>query len=181
MGLSKQTPVMELAVATTSYQDLLEAQKDLFQSQIEKLQYIVSTQCKLTGVHSLSQEMAAGALSIKIGEKRPRDLLNPKAVNYMQSVCSIKDAISKTETREISAHFGVTVTQVWDFFTGQRSRVRKFVRLSKEKAGRSAGSDAVHDAMTLSLDPNMPAEPVPLDTMALANIEEGPSCSMLLT
>lgn len=44
--------------------------------------------------------------------KRPRDLLNPKAVKYMQLVFSMKDAISKRETREISAQFGVTVTQV---------------------------------------------------------------------
>ena len=44
--------------------------------------------------------------------KRPRDLLNPKAVKYMQSVFSIKDAVSKKECREISALFGVTVTQV---------------------------------------------------------------------
>lgn len=44
--------------------------------------------------------------------KRPRDLLNPKAVKYMQDIFSIKDAISKKESREISALFGVTVTQV---------------------------------------------------------------------
>lgn len=44
--------------------------------------------------------------------KRPRDLLNPKAIKYMQSIFSIKDAISKKETREISALFGVTATQV---------------------------------------------------------------------
>lgn len=44
--------------------------------------------------------------------KRPRDLLNPKAVKYMQSIFSIKDAISKKESHEISALFGVTVTQV---------------------------------------------------------------------
>jgi hypothetical protein len=48
----------------------------------------------------------------KFAGKRPRDLLNPKAVNCMQSVFSIKDAISKKESREISALFGVTVTQV---------------------------------------------------------------------
>lgn len=45
--------------------------------------------------------------------KRPRDLLNLKAVKYMQAVFSIKDAISKKESREISALFGVTVTQVF--------------------------------------------------------------------
>lgn len=44
--------------------------------------------------------------------KRPRDLINPKAVKYMQEVFSIKDAISKKESREISAQFGATVTQV---------------------------------------------------------------------
>ena len=44
--------------------------------------------------------------------KRPRDLLNPKAVKYMQTVFSIKDALSKKESREISALFGVKVAQV---------------------------------------------------------------------
>ncbi|KAG8370664.1 hypothetical protein BUALT_Bualt13G0006800 [Buddleja alternifolia] len=109
--------------------------------------------------------------------KRPRDLLNPKAVKYMQSVFCIKDAISKKETREISARFGVTLTQVRDFFTGQRSRVRKFARLSREKADRSAACDAMHDGTASTSDPITPAEPLPLDTIAPANIEEGPSCS----
>lgn len=59
MELSKDTRPMELAVspATTSYEHLLDGQKDLFQNQIEKLQQIVATQCKLTGVNPLSQEM----------------------------------------------------------------------------------------------------------------------------
>jgi hypothetical protein len=38
--------------------------------------------------------------------------LNPKAVNYMQSLFAVKDTIGKRETREISALCGVTVTQV---------------------------------------------------------------------
>ncbi|CAA0832042.1 Homeobox protein LUMINIDEPENDENS [Striga hermonthica] len=167
---------MELAVPMKSYGDLLDAQKDLFENQIEKLQQIVATQCKLTGVNPLSQEMAAGALSIKIG-KRPRDLLNPKAVKYMQSLFSTKDAISKRETREISAQFGVTVTQVRDFFNGQRSRVRKFAKLSKEKVIRSSASDGTHADIVSTLDPNMPVEPVPLNTMVPAIVNEVPSCS----
>lgn len=44
--------------------------------------------------------------------KRPRDLLNPKALKYMQAVFSIKDGITKKESREIGALFGLTVTQV---------------------------------------------------------------------
>lgn len=44
--------------------------------------------------------------------KRPRDLLNPKAVKYMQSVFALKDTISKKETREISSLFRITATQV---------------------------------------------------------------------
>lgn len=44
--------------------------------------------------------------------KRPRDLLNPKAIKYMQSIFSIKDAITKKESRQLSAQFGVTVSQV---------------------------------------------------------------------
>ncbi|KAL9168471.1 hypothetical protein ABFS82_04G017500 [Erythranthe guttata] len=170
---------MEIVVpTTTSYENLLDAQKDLFQNQIEKLHQIVATQCELTGINPLSQEMAAGALSIKIG-KRPRDLLNPKAVKYMQFVFSIKDSTSKRETLEISAQFGVTKTQVRDFFTGQRSRVRKMVRLSGEKGNKSTACDAIHDDTTSLSDSNRPPEPVPLYTMAPVpiNIEEGPSCS----
>ncbi|KAI9080336.1 hypothetical protein K1719_037730 [Acacia pycnantha] len=127
---------LEIGNSVESFQKFLGSQRELFHSQIDQLQKIVVTQCKLTGVNPLSQEMAAGALSIKIG-KRPRDLLNPKAVNYMQLIFSIKDAISKKESREISALFGVTVTQVREFFNIQRSRVRRQVRLSRERVLRS--------------------------------------------
>ncbi|XP_020086122.1 homeobox protein LUMINIDEPENDENS [Ananas comosus] len=122
-------------VSAESLAGILHAQRELFHSQVEELQRLVVAQCKLTGVNPLAQEMAAGALYIKIG-KKPRDLLNPKAVKYMQSIFSIKDTIGKKETREISALCGVTVTQVRDFFTSQRSRVRKLVHLSHEKATR---------------------------------------------
>ncbi|XP_028085274.1 homeobox protein LUMINIDEPENDENS isoform X1 [Camellia sinensis] len=169
---------LELAVcgSTPSFQGLLDSQQELFHSQIDQLQNIVFIQCKLTGVNPLSQEMAAGALSIKIG-KRPRDLLNPKAVKYMQAVFSIKDAITKKESREISALFGVTVTQVRDFFTSQRSRVRKFVRLSTEKALRSNASKEVQDGVPMTTDPAMPVYPVPLNSVGPPSSEEGPSCS----
>ncbi|XP_073284728.1 homeobox protein LUMINIDEPENDENS-like isoform X2 [Primulina huaijiensis] len=162
--------------AATSYQELLEAQNDLFKTQIGKLQKIVLTQCKLTGINPLSQEMAAGALSIKIG-KRPRDLLNPKAVQYLQLVFSIKDAVSKRETREISAQFGVTASQVREFFAGQRSRIRNFVRLSGEKADRSRTCDESHDETPSTSYPNVSAEPVPIDTVA-PNSHEASSRSM---
>lgn len=55
--------------------------------------------------------------------------------------------------------------------------MRKFVRLSREKANRSSACDLMHDGITATSDPNMPAEPIPLDTMAPTNIDEGPSCS----
>ncbi|KAG0453627.1 hypothetical protein HPP92_024931 [Vanilla planifolia] len=120
---------------------LLDAQRQLFHDQVDQLQRLVVTQCKLTGVNPLAQEMAAGALSIKIG-KKPRDLLNPKAIKYMQSVFAIKDTFGKKETREISALCGITVTQVRDFFAGQRSRVRKLVRLARERVAKSDISKA---------------------------------------
>ncbi|CAA6654255.1 unnamed protein product [Spirodela intermedia] len=112
----------------------LDAQRDLFRCQVDQLQKIVIYQCKVTG--------AAGALSINIG-KKPRDLLNPKAIKYMQSIFSIKDSVSKKETREISALCGVTITQVREFFASQRSRVRKLVRLSREKVTKSSASDEI--------------------------------------
>ncbi|MED6206592.1 hypothetical protein PIB30_028309 [Stylosanthes scabra] len=167
---------LELPIGNSaeSLQRFLASQRDLFHSQIDQFQEIVVTQCKLTGVNPLSQEMAAGALSINIG-KRPRDLLNPKAVNYMQSVFSIKDAISKKESREISALFGVTVTQVRDFFNGQRSRVRRFVLLSREKALKSNSLEEPHDGL-INSDPMRPINPAPLNSIMPSNAENA-SCS----
>jgi len=90
---------------------MVAAQQQMLHEQADQLQRLVVAQCRLTGVNPLAQEMAAGALSIKIG-KRPRDLLNPKAVKCMQSLFALKDTIGKKETREISLLCGVTVTQV---------------------------------------------------------------------
>ncbi|KAJ7972921.1 Homeobox protein LUMINIDEPENDENS [Quillaja saponaria] len=171
-GLSE----LEIGTSVESFQKFVDSQSDLFHSQIDQLQKIVVKQCKLTGVNPLSQEMAAGALSINIG-KRPRDLLNPKAVKYMQSVFSIKDAISKKESREISALFGVTLKQVREFFTSQRSRVRRLVRLSSEKAIRSNACKEPNDGIPASSDPMIPINPVPLNSV-VPSIEEPPSCSM---
>ncbi|KAF3436407.1 hypothetical protein FNV43_RR23499 [Rhamnella rubrinervis] len=167
---------IEIGNSAESLEKFLNSQRELFHSQIDQLQKIVATQCKLTGVNPLSQEMAAGALSINIG-KRPRDLLNPKAVKYMQSVFSIKDAISKKESREISALFGVTVTQIREFFTSQRSRVRKFVRLSREKAIRSNSCTEPQDGVSTTLGALVPVDPVPLNTVGPSSLEEAPSCS----
>ncbi|KAK1319723.1 Homeobox protein LUMINIDEPENDENS [Acorus calamus] len=153
------------ANSAESFGRFLESQRDLFHGQVEQLQRIVVTQCKLTGVNPLSQEMAAGALSIKIG-KRPRDLLNSKAIKYMQSVFSIKDTMSKKETREISALYGVTLTQVRDFFSGQRSKVRKLVQLSREKEIRST---PCLKSIEQSLSSN---DGLPLRNNALENFEE---------
>lgn len=43
--------------------------------------------------------------------------MNPKAVKYMQSLFAIKDSISKKESREISALFGISVAQVFFFIS----------------------------------------------------------------
>ncbi|KAL2345392.1 hypothetical protein Fmac_006677 [Flemingia macrophylla] len=164
---------LEGGSSVESFQKILVSQRELFHSQIDQFQEIVVTQCNLTGVNPLSQEMAAGALSIKIG-KRPRDLLNPKAVNYMQSIFSIKDAVSKKELREISALFGVTVTQVRDFFTGQRSRVRRIVQLSKERALNSNSSEEPHNDQ-INSDLVRPINPAPLNSAGQSTAED--SCS----
>ncbi|XP_068658714.1 homeobox protein LUMINIDEPENDENS-like isoform X2 [Aristolochia californica] len=158
MENSTVSPVeLDIGHTVESFWQFLESQKDLFHSQIDQLEKIVVVQCKITGVNPLSQEMAAGALSIKIG-KRPRDLLNPKAVKYMQSVFSIKDTISKKETREISALCGVTVSQVREFFAGQRSRVRKVVRLSREKAYRLSACKTSVDGSFGKSEPDVPVK-----------------------
>ncbi|XP_077224732.1 homeodomain-like superfamily protein isoform X2 [Tasmannia lanceolata] len=185
--LNLTSSFMELDIGTSSesFQRFLDSQKEVFHSQIDQLQKIVITQCKLTGVNPLSQEMAAGALSIKIG-KRPRDLLNPKAVKYMQSVFAIKDTISKKETREISALCGVTVTQVREFFAGQRSRVRRLVRLSREKAIRFNASKASPDGCSIEFTHAVPVsdqvpvnsvDPKNVNSVDPKNVEEAPKCS----
>jgi hypothetical protein len=144
--------------------ELLDSQKVLFHSQIDQLQDVVVAQCKLTGVNPLAQEMAAGALSIKIG-KRPRDLLNPKAVKYLQAVFAIKDAISKRESREISALFGITVAQVREFFVTQKTRVRKQVRLSREKVVMSNTHALQDDGVPENNNATNHVEPVPLNSI----------------
>ncbi|XP_017253169.1 homeobox protein LUMINIDEPENDENS isoform X3 [Daucus carota subsp. sativus] len=174
MAVSDVNQLQMVSSSTTSFNDLIDSQKELIQSQIEHLQNLVVAQCELTGVNPLSQEMAAGALSIKIG-KRPRDLLNPKAMKYMQSFFSIKDATNKRESREISALFGVTATQVREFFNSQRTRVRRFVRLSGEKANRSNKCKEEQEG-PLSSNPDIPSSILPLNTVAPINTE-GPSCS----
>uniref|UniRef100_A0A1J3FNX5 Homeobox protein LUMINIDEPENDENS n=1 Tax=Noccaea caerulescens TaxID=107243 RepID=A0A1J3FNX5_NOCCA len=154
---------IEIGSSVESLMELLESQKKIFHSQIDQLQDVVVTQCKLTGVNPLAQEMAAGALSIKIG-KRPRDLLNPKAVKHLQAVFAIKDAISKKESRELSALLGITVAQVRDFFFTQRTRVKKQVKLASAR-------EKVVMSSTLALqDEGVPennnGEPVPLNSIA---------------
>ncbi|KAH0739757.1 hypothetical protein KY290_038462 [Solanum tuberosum] len=165
---------LALTSPTTPFSSLFDSQKEILNSQIYQLQNIIVQQCNLTGVNPLSQEMAAGSLSIKIG-KRPRDLLNPKAIKYMQSIFSVKDAINKKEMREISALFGVTVTQVRDFFTAQRTRVRKFLRLSRENPIITNISIEGPCLIPLSSDPSSQTEPVPLDSAVPTCTEEGPS------
>ncbi|EAY77119.1 hypothetical protein OsI_05081 [Oryza sativa Indica Group] len=144
---------------------MVAAQQELLHAQVDQLQLLVVAQCRLTGVNPLAQEMAAGALSIKIG-KKPRDLLNPKAVKSMQSLFAMKDTIGKKETREISASFGVTVTQVREFFASQRTRVRKLVRLSREKALRIESSKAPDNVCSIS------TEQTPVDIEAHAQVIE---------
>ncbi|KAL5226483.1 hypothetical protein ABZP36_014748 [Zizania latifolia] len=144
---------------------MVAAQQEMLHAQVDQLQRLVVAQCRLTGVNPLAQEMAAGALSIKIG-KKPRDLLNPKAVNSMQSLFAVKDTIGKKESREISAFCGVTVTQVREFFASQRTRVRKCVRLSQEKALRIESSKAPDNVCSIS------TEQTPVDIEAHAQVIE---------
>lgn len=48
---------MEIGSSVESFQKFLDSQRQLFHSQIDQLQKVVVTQCNLTGVNPLSQEM----------------------------------------------------------------------------------------------------------------------------
>lgn len=48
---------IEIGSSVDSFQKFLESQRELFHSQIDQLQNVVVTQCRLTGVNPLSQEM----------------------------------------------------------------------------------------------------------------------------
>lgn len=63
--------------------------------------------------------------------------------------------------------------QVREFFTSQRARVRKFIRLSQEKANRSSSCKEVPDGIPLSSDSNDLVSPVPLDSIAPTCMEQG--------
>ncbi|XBI68009.1 hypothetical protein VPH35_047271 [Triticum aestivum] len=153
---------------------MVAAQQQQLHAQADQLQRLVVAQCRLTGVNPLAQEMAAGALSIKIG-KKPRDLLNPKAVNSMQSLFAVKDTLGKRETREISALCGLTVTKVREFFASQRTRVRKAVRLSREKALKLEASKTalkLEASKTAANVCSLNSEQTPLDIETHAQVVE---------
>ena len=68
--------------------------------------------------------------------------------------------------------------QVRDFFASQRTRVRKQVRLSREKALRSnACKETEEEVVPTGSDAMIPVEPVPLNSVGPVNTEEAPSCS----
>ena len=48
---------LQIGTSAESLQKSLDSQRELFHSQIDQLQRIVLTQCKLTGANPLSQEM----------------------------------------------------------------------------------------------------------------------------
>ncbi|WZZ34530.1 hypothetical protein YC2023_017931 [Brassica napus] len=171
---------IEIGSSVESLMELLNSQKELFHSQIDQLQDVVVTQCKLTGVNPLAQEMVGllvlcpfklvSLVKIRVDNfvhirKRPRDLLNPKAVKYMQSLFAIKDSISKKESREISALFGISVAQVRDFVVTQKIKVRKQVRLSKEKVMMSSTHAIQGDGVPEQNNAVPHADPVPLNSM----------------
>ncbi|KAM0836888.1 hypothetical protein ACQ4PT_062016 [Festuca glaucescens] len=175
---------------------MVAAQQATLHAQVDQLQRLVVAQCHLTGVNPLAQEMVRSSLSpisasptfcsiyatccwcivyqdsafpydgSNFVGKKPRDLLNPKAVNSMQSLFAVKDTIGKRETREISALCGVTVTQVREFFASQRTRVRKAVRLSREKALELEASKTPNSVCSMS------TEQTPLDIETHAQVVE---------
>lgn len=53
---------IEIGSSVESLMELLNSQKELFHSQIDQLQDVVVTQCNLTGVNPLAQEMVGSPL-----------------------------------------------------------------------------------------------------------------------
>ncbi|KAI5054521.1 hypothetical protein GOP47_0030582 [Adiantum capillus-veneris] len=113
---------------------ILDAQREKINEQLQELHKVVVLQCRITGTNPLAQEMAAVVLGKRVGKKFG-DSLTPKALKCLYNVFSIKDTITKKEAREISMLCGATVTQVREFFAGQRSRVRKVVLSSHIEQG----------------------------------------------
>eukprot|EP00249_Psilotum_nudum_P020041 c27534_g1_i1 orf=407-1156(+) len=156
----KDFVTLEKPPDASSLQRLLDAQRQIIHRQIEDLQRLVVMQCRITGANPLSEEMAAAVMGTKAG-KRPGDSLTPKALNCLYNVFSIKDTITKKEACEISALCGATVMQVRDFFSGQRSRVRRLMQQTHGPTGnfqnaivahhlKHAFDDASHDKMEQS-------------------------------
>lgn len=65
-ALNGYPPELEMGTSMESFQKVLESQKTLFHSQIDHLQNIVVTHCKLTGANPLSQEMVRFLFIIRI-------------------------------------------------------------------------------------------------------------------
>ena len=67
--------------------------------------------------------------------------------------------------------------KVREFFAGQRSRVRKVVRLSREKSVRSDVCKELQDGVLIPSDPMIPIDQAPLNSIGPSSAEEVPSCS----
>lgn len=60
MEVFKEDPFgLDIGSSASSFQKFLDSQEELFHSQVDQLHSIVVTQCKLTGVNPLSQEMVS--------------------------------------------------------------------------------------------------------------------------
>lgn len=55
---------IEIGSSVESLMELLDSQKEIFHSQIDQLQDVVVTQCKLTGVNPLAQEMVGHRFNV---------------------------------------------------------------------------------------------------------------------
>lgn len=71
---------LEIGRSVESFQKFLASQKELFHSQIDQFQDIVVTQCKLTGVNPLSQEMV---LSLSLYLSTVHRISNGQLSNFL--------------------------------------------------------------------------------------------------
>ncbi|KAD1761765.1 hypothetical protein E3N88_42337 [Mikania micrantha] len=102
------------------------------------------------------------------------ELLESQKVLISKQIYELQNIVSKQ--CKLTGVNPLSQEMVRDFFNGQRSRVRKFIRLSREKAIQSTESMQKQD-MSLGSNVDLPNHPVPLNSVGPSSIE-APSCSM---
>lgn len=124
---------LEEEIDSSVIMNRLELQTKLVNSHVEELKRIAILQYRLTGINPLAQELASTVLGTEEGWRTGLGL-SSETLRYLHAVFAVKDTLTKKEACDVGIVSGATLSQVREFFSTQRSRVRALVQQYTDEA-----------------------------------------------